>query len=123
MFRLLWMKIKVVYKDRWSFWLTNASILFVVLLWVLYFTSKIALSPIASLHYNIYSGIDLLGDWRWLVYLPTIMPILSIINFIIAALIFTKRPVFSHLILTYILCSNIMFFTYFFYILKYNLNA
>lgn len=122
MFRLLWMKIKVIYKDRWSFWLTNASIFFVLATWFLFFTTKIAHSPIASLHYNIYSGIDLLGDWLWLVYFPIILVLLSIINFIIASNIFTKKPAMSHFILAYILCSNVMFFTYFYYILNYNLN-
>lgn len=123
MFRLLWMKIKVIYKDHWSFWLTNISLLFVLATWFFYFYTKIAPSPIASLHYNIYSGIDFLGDWRWLIYLPLIMLLLSIINFILAALIFTKKPIFSHLILTYILLSNAMFFIYYFYILNYNTNA
>jgi hypothetical protein len=123
MFRLLWMKIKVIYKDHWSFWLTNSSILFVLATWFFYFFTKINPSPIASLHYNIYSGIDLLGDWHWLVYLPLILLFLSLANFIIATVVFTKRPAFSHFILAYILCSNAMFFTYYFYILNYNLNA
>jgi hypothetical protein len=123
MFRLWWMKIKVLYKDRWSFWLTNVAILFTLATWVLFFMTRIVQSPIASLHYNIYSGIDLLGDWLWLVYLPLVMLILSVINFLIATVIFTKKPVFSHFILAYNLCSNAMFFTYFYYILNYNLNA
>ncbi len=123
MFRLLWMKIKVIYKDRWSFWLTNAAVLFLLGIWALFFYTKIAHSPIASLHYNIYAGIDLLGDWLWLLYLPLILLFLNIVNFIIATVIFTKKPVFSHLILTYILCANLMFFTYYYYILNYNLNA
>jgi hypothetical protein len=123
MFRLWWMKIKILYKDRWSFWLTNTAILFTLATWVLFFVTKIAYSPIASLHYNIYSGIDLLGNWLWLIYLPVILLVLSVINFLIAALIFTKKPVFSHLILAYNLCSNLMFLTYFYYILNNNLNA
>lgn len=123
MFRLWWMKVKVLYKDRWSFWLTNVAILFALASWVLFFMTKIIHSPIASLHYNIYSGIDLLGDWVWLVYLPTIMLILGIVNFLIAAFIFTKKRIFSHFILVYNLCANIIFFTYFYYILNYNLNA
>ncbi len=123
MFRLLWMKIKVIYRDRWSFWLINSSVFFLLAIWALFFYAKIAHSPIASLHYNIYSGIDLLGDWLWLIYLPAILVLLSIVNFIIATVIFTKRPAFSHLILAYILCSHVMFLTYYYYILNYNLNA
>lgn len=123
MFRLLWMKIKVISKDRWSFVLLSASVLFILATWFFYFYSRIIQSPIASLHYNIYSGIDLLGNWLWLLYLPIIILVFSIINFIIATIIFTKKPMFSHLILAYMLCSNAMFFIYYFYILNYNLHA
>lgn len=123
MLRKLWMKIKVVYKDRWSFWLTNFTIPFLILPLVLFFFREIVRSPIASLHYNIYSGIDLLGDWRWLIYLPVIVIFLSLVNFVIAVQVFTKKSVYSHFILIWTLAMNIMFVVYYFYILNYNLNA
>lgn len=123
MFAKLWMKIKVIYKDRWSFWLSNFSLFFLLISFVLFFSREIVRSPIASLHYNIYAGIDFLGDWRWLLYLPILMLFLSIINFIIAAQVFTKKAVYSHFILTLTLSMNLMFFVYYFYILNYNLNA
>ncbi|MFA5126560.1 MAG: hypothetical protein WC465_00985 [Patescibacteria group bacterium] len=123
--RRLWIKIKVVYKDKWSAWLINLSLLITLMVWVLFFIrlKDLAFTNLAALHYNIYSGIDLLGSWHWLWGIPLAVLFLSIVNFIVSVVLFAKRSVLSYWLLATIFLSQMMMLIYLYNILNYNLHA
>ncbi|MCD4760373.1 hypothetical protein K8R42_00560 [bacterium] len=112
--------VKVLYKDKLAFWLLNLSVLAIIATWSLIIYQKIQPDPLAVLHYNIYSGIDVIGHSKWLYIIPAVFLGLSIINFFLAILIWTKQRIFSYFLLITILLSNIFIFLYLYNILNYN---
>ena len=48
------------------------------------------------LHYNIYLGIDSLGNWKKIFWLPGIGLIIGFINTILALMIFSKKEILSY---------------------------
>lgn len=118
---LLIKTIKVLYKDKLSFWLLNISLLLFIVQWSLLFSKKIIKSPIAVLHYNIYSGIDVLADSNWLYIIPSIVLLLFILNLFLTVYFWKRKRVFSYFLLTTILLLNTMVFIYLYNILNYNI--
>lgn len=112
---------RVLYKDKLAFWLINVSFLFILGNWSLFFIKRIKLDPLAVLHYNIYAGIDTLGSWYWLYAIPLIVLVVSIIDFLLATLLWTKVRVMSYFLLTTIMIINIFTFLFLYNILNYNL--
>lgn len=116
--------VRVFYKDRLAAWLLNFSVLFILATWGLLLFNKIVKSPLAVLHINIYSGIDVLGHWKWLYIIPAIFLGVAITDILLAVLLWTRQRVFSYFLLATILVSNLILFLYFLYlfnILKYNI--
>ena len=114
-------KFKVFYKDRLNFWLINITMLLVVASWLVFLFKPLKASPLAILHYNIYFDFDVVGNWVWLILIPVIVLVLSLINTYLAAYLWTKKAIWSHFLLTLNFLLNFMIFIYLFNILNYNL--
>lgn len=112
---------KVLYKDKLAFWLINVSILFILVTWGLFLYKRITPDPLAVLHFNIYAGIDVLGSWHWLYIIPLIVLFVSLLDFVLSVLLWTKVRVMSYFLLTTIGIINIFTFLYLNNILNYNL--
>lgn len=115
--------VRVFYKDRLAAWLLNFSVLFILGTWGLLIFNKIVKSPLSVLHINVYSGIDVLGDWKWLYIVPAIFLVLAVIDVLLAVVLWTRQRVLSYFLLSTILISHVILFLYFLYllnILKYN---
>lgn len=53
------------------------------------------------LHYNIYFGIDLIGAWYKVVFIPLIGTVIFLLNFLLGYLVYVKEKILSYfLILT-----------------------
>lgn len=117
----LFRTIKVFYKDKLVFWLVNFSLLGIISTWSLFLFKRVLVSPLAVLHYNIYAGIDTLGNWYWLYILPGIILLISLLDFLLAVYFWTTQRVFSYFLLTIILLSNVIMFLFLFNILNYNI--
>lgn len=113
-------KIKVFYKDKLASWLINFSALFFAATWTFLLFSKIKKDPLAVLHYNIYAGLDVLGDFKWLYFIPLIVLIISLLDILLASLIFSKNRLSSYFLLTAVLFINAVILFYINYILKLN---
>ncbi|MFA6307599.1 MAG: hypothetical protein WCS88_02805 [Patescibacteria group bacterium] len=112
---------KVLYKDKLAFWLINFSFLSILATWFLFFIKRIKYDPLAVLHYNIYSGIDILGAWYILFIIPVLVLIVSFLDFFLAVLLWTKVRVMSYFLLLTILLINVFMFLFLYNILNYNL--
>lgn len=112
---------KVLYKDKLAFWLINVSFVSILATWVLFIVKNIKHDSLAVLHYNIYAGIDTLGSWHWLYTIPLIILVISIIDFLLVILLWTKVRVMSYFLLTAIMIINIFVFLFLNNILNYNL--
>lgn len=113
---------KVFYRDRLAFWLTNISIIFILANWAIFLYYKIDSDPnLTVLHYNIYDGIDVLGNYKWIYRIPLIALFISIIDFVLAILLWTTQRTWSYFLLTTILLLNTLVFLYTYTIINYNL--
>jgi len=112
---------RVLYKDKLAFWLSNFSFLFILATWVLFLVKRIKHDPLSVLHYNIYAGIDILGNWSWLYIMPALVLLVSVIDFLLAVLLWTKVRVMSYFLLATIMLINIFMFLFLYNILNYNL--
>ncbi len=113
--------VKVLYKDKLAFWLVNFSVLLILTSWVLFIFKRVEPSPLTVLHYNIYSGIDILGQ-SWMLYvIPGIILLLSFIDFVLAVFFWTKNRLYSYFFLsTIFFCQGVTLF-YLYNILNYNI--
>lgn len=116
-------KILELYKDRWSAWLINIWLAAAVASAFLFWGKDLAKTDLAALHYNIYSGINLLGPWQWLWILPIVLFILAYINLIIAGQIIHKYRVWVYWLLLANLVNQLIMFIYLYNILNFNRHA
>ncbi len=90
-----------------------ASLLILLSLFFL-FIYKIGLSHTAEkqflLHYNIYYGIDWIGEWYKVFIYPLIGFIILIINFSLSIFFFEKEKFLSYLLISAITFSEIIIF-------------
>lgn len=114
-------KTKIFYKDKFNFYIINFSLLIIISTWILFIIKKIDKSSLTVLHYNIYFGFDVLGNWTKLFIPPTFVLFLTLINLFLAVYFWTKHRIWSYFLLTLILLSNIVIFIFTFNILNYNL--
>ena len=111
---------KVLYKDKLAFWLLNFSLLFILASWALFLFRKVKPDPLAVIHVNIYSGIDVIASHTWLFIIPAIFLGISFLNFFLAIILWTKNRLNAYLLISTILFINIALFLYLFTILNYN---
>lgn len=108
---------KVLYKDRLAFWLVNFAFLSILASWSLFFFRKVEHDPLSVIHYNIYSGIDILNSWQWLYIIPAIFSVLALINIVLAVLLWTRFRIMSYFLIFTIFVSHIFVFFYLYNIL------
>ncbi len=113
-------RFKVFYKDRFNFWLLNASLFLFLLTWSLFLFKSFKPSSLAILHYNIYFGFDVLGHWRWLFLIPGISFLFSVLDIYIASVLWTKQAIWSQFLLLTVLLLNFAIFIFLLNILSYN---
>ncbi|MFA6973860.1 MAG: hypothetical protein WC238_03965 [Parcubacteria group bacterium] len=81
-------------------WLLISSLVANLIIW---FGLKIFIVPVdlpIILHYNVYFGVDMLGDWRQVYILPLLGLILLIINLSLALHFYSqKERIASHILL------------------------
>ncbi|MCB9802598.1 hypothetical protein H6761_01085 [Candidatus Nomurabacteria bacterium] len=114
-------KVKVFYKDKLNFWLLNLAGLLVLSTWFLFLFKPIKTSSLAILHYNIYFGFDILGNWSWLFFIPGLVSLFSLLDLYLAIYLWNKQAIWSQFLLLLILLINLMSFVFLFNILNYNL--
>ncbi|RJQ34854.1 hypothetical protein C4566_01690 [Candidatus Parcubacteria bacterium] len=114
-------RIKLFFKDKLVLALSIFSLGFILATWVQFLGNKVEHSPITVLHYNIYSGFDMVGEWRWLYLIPLIVLVASLINFLLASWLWQRQPIWSYLLLTDNLLINFASFIYILNILNYSL--
>ncbi len=112
---------KIFYKDKFNFYIINLSLLIIISTWILFIIKKIDKSSLSILHYNIYFGFDILGNWTKLFIFPGFVLFLSLVNLFLAIYFWTKNRFWSYFLLTLILLSNLITFIFVFNILNYNL--
>lgn len=112
---------KVLYKDKLAFWLTNFSLLFILSAWSVFLFKRVKPDPLAVIHVNIYSGIDVIAGHNWLFIVPAIFLAVSILNFWLAILLWTRSRLSAYLLLSTVLFINLALFLYLFTILNYNI--
>ena len=85
---------------RDKFVLINLSLSFLFslfsLIW-LYYKITPQVEPVA-LHYTIYFGIDLIGEWYYVFLFPLLGIITILVNFILAYLLFIKVKILAYLL-------------------------
>ncbi|PIS42465.1 MAG: hypothetical protein COT24_03415 [Candidatus Kerfeldbacteria bacterium CG08_land_8_20_14_0_20_40_16] len=52
-----------------------------------------------SLHYNIYFGIDLIGEWYKLYFIPLSGLIIILVNYLVSAIIYSSKMVLAYLVI------------------------
>lgn len=72
------------------------SLLANFLLWLFLIWQVKSFSNLIFLHYNIYFGIDRLGEWHEIFILPALGLVFLIANFIFAKLTFDKEKILSY---------------------------
>lgn len=99
---VLYFKNKII---RWSL---IFSIIFNILLWILfYFRIPIQIEPII-LRYNIYVGINLIGPWQNVFYFPLAGLLIIILNFILAKWVYKKDRLPANFLVITALISQII---------------
>lgn len=112
--------IKLFFKDKLVLVLSVFSLAFILATWWKVLSSQIEPDPITVLHYNIYAGFDMIGQWYWLYLIPAMVFIMSLINFLLAMLIWKRQTNWSYLLLTDDLLINAITFIFIFNILNYS---
>ncbi len=88
------------FRSRIAIWLLASSIFFNLADWLaLYFFIQPADYPII-LHYNVYFGVDVTGDWRRVYVMPAIGLFLFLVNFFLSIYFYRlKERIASYLLL------------------------
>ena len=69
-----------------------------IIIWIYLFLKIGPQENPVYLHYNIYFGVDLIGAWYWIYYLPALGLFILLVNFIIAQLLYRRMIIFSYLV-------------------------
>lgn len=100
----------VVIKDR--FILINfglALIINLLLAFLLYTEIEHSGLPI-YLHYNVYFGVDLIGDWTQVFILPAAGLFIWIVNLSLAYLLYIKEKILSYFLAAAVLLASVFIF-------------
>ena len=112
--------IRLYLKDRWTR-VTLIISLFLCLVAVVLIISLLPREDNIILHYNIYFGIDLIGDWREIFYIPMSVVAMIVINGFVGLFIWRRNRTISYLLnignvflslLAVISCSLIIYLNY-----------
>lgn len=96
-------------KNKYIFLISLFGFLLNLLTWIiLIWKIKPSVEPI-PLHYNIYLGIDLIGNWKLVYILPGSGLIIYFINFIISYIIYKRLKLISYFLISIILVVELIF--------------
>jgi hypothetical protein len=88
------------FRNRIIFWLSVMNLAVNLIDWIIL---RIFIKPVdfpIILHYNVYFGVDALGDWKQIFILPFLGLILFLINLVLASHFYRqKERIASHLLL------------------------
>jgi len=90
---------KIIYKDK--YFLANfiiSAFLNLTAWFFLYVNFKPQSQPII-LHYNIFFGIDLIGSWFNIYFIPLFALTCGFINFTLSVIIYTRAKILSYLLI------------------------
>jgi len=94
-----WIKkinLKVLFKEKKFILSLIVSLFLNVFIWIyLLIAIKFTVEPI-PLHYNIYYGIDLIGNWYKIFYIPFFGLLIIFINFIFSSIIYGREKIISY---------------------------
>ena len=89
-------KLNLLLKDRVVFWSFVIGLLLNLLLWAfLIYRVRPQLEPLL-LHYNIFLGIDLIGPWWKMYFIPGLGSGILVFNFILGWMLFLKEKILSY---------------------------
>jgi hypothetical protein len=71
--------------------LTNAG------LWIALFRTVVPTDSSIILHYNIYFGVDVVGNWKSLFSMPTLAAVLLLLNLVLSRFFYYKERMVSYL--------------------------
>lgn len=72
------------------------ALLLNIAMWVMIYVKVAPTDQSVVLHYNVLSGIDLLGQWYQIYTLPLIGLVLLIFNYVVAYKIYNRQVIFSY---------------------------
>jgi hypothetical protein len=101
MFQALSIKIftSLIFKDKFFRIVLPLSVLLNLILWVVLYLNFWPLREtrgILPLHYNIYFGIDFVGEWYKIFIVPATGIFFIIINFLVADMVYLRDKVVSY---------------------------
>ena len=92
-------KINLFFKDKFNVIGLIIILILNLIIWaILYFNIEPTIDPI-PLHYNIYFGIDLIGQWYQIFYLPASGLIIYFINFVLSYIIYKREKIISYFLI------------------------
>lgn len=91
--------LKKLFPDKLSLIFFVIALILNILIWLVIFWQIKPRSEPIFLHYNIYFGIDAIGDYWKLYYLPISGSVILLINTLISAFIYRREKIISHFLL------------------------
>jgi hypothetical protein len=88
------------FKNRLILWMIGLNLFFNLANWIILWRFIRPVDSSIILHYNVYFGVDMTGDWKNAFILPLIGLIIFLINLILAHYFFQKlERIASHILL------------------------
>lgn len=91
-------------KQKWYLFIFVLNIIINLLIWVFLIWQIKPTNELIPLSYNIYFGIDYLGDWQNIFLGPLIGLIIIFLNYFLAYLIFLKNNFLSY----WLICTSLI---------------
>lgn len=107
-------------KQRWILLTLILNLIFNFLIWAWVIWRVKPTTELIPLSFNLYFGIDFLGNWQYIFYGPILGLLIIVINYFFANLSFRNNKFFSFwLIFTALFIQFFLLIYYFFLILNY----
>ncbi len=74
-------------KDKWTAIPLVVGFILNVMLWLFIYTQVNSRDDLIFLHYNIYFGVDLIGEWYRLYFMPLLGVVIFFINIVLSILL------------------------------------
>lgn len=85
-------------KNRSIFWLNFLSIAINFIVWIFIIRRLLSQEELIPLHYNVYFGVDFIGQKKWLLNLPLIGLFILLVNFFLSWLIYKREKLVSYIL-------------------------
>ncbi len=94
--------LKVFIKDPWVYLPLTVSIVAEFFMWIYIFAKLGFKSDILFLHYNVIFGIDLVGEWWRILFLPLVGLLILVINYLAAIYCYNKDKIVSRFLTVFV---------------------